>query len=106
MLLHFDADRLGQSMKRPDWVERGFVERATDEPAFLAITVKIALAQIFNPDETFRWIMKINLRHPNAMCVEKVCDLDVMPVFFAFQIVFHQDKRLLRRTTDPIKFAV
>src|SRR5436190_3515641 len=106
MLLHFDADRLRQSMKRRDLIERRFVERTTDEPAFVAMTVEIALAQIFDPDETFRWIVKINLRHPNAVRVEKVRDLHVMPVFFALQIVFHQDERLIWRATDPVKFAV
>src|SRR5881227_4070704 len=55
MLLHFDADRLRQSMKGRDLIERRFVKRATDEPAFVAITVKIALAQIFNPDQPFGW---------------------------------------------------
>src|SRR5881394_4610111 len=93
-------------MKRRDLIERRLVERAANEPAFVAITVKIALAQIFNPDQTFRWVMKINLRHPNALLVKKVRDLHVMPIFFAFQIVFHQDERLIRRTTDPIKFAI
>src|SRR5205807_7602278 len=101
-----DADRLRQRMKRRDLIERRFIERTTDEPAFVAVTVEIALAQIFDPDETFRWIVKINSRHPNAVRVEKVGDLHVMPVFFPLQIVFHQDERLLRRATDPIKFAV
>ena len=40
------------------------------------------------------------------MAVEKLCDLDVMPVFFAFQIVFNEDQPLIRRTMDSIKFAV
>src|SRR6266446_4719712 len=71
MLLHFDADRLRQRMKRRDLIERRLVERTTDEPAFVAVTVKIAHAQVFDPDETFRWIMKINLRHPNAVRVQK-----------------------------------
>src|SRR5438045_6269462 len=106
MLLHFDADRLRQSMKGRDLIERRFVKRTTDEPAFVAITVKIALAQIFNPDQTFRWVMKINLRHPNAMLVEKVRDLHVMPVFLAIQIVFTQIKRLIRRSTDTIQFEI
>jgi hypothetical protein len=33
-------------------------------------------------------------------------DLDVMPVFFALQIVFNQDQRLMRRTMDSIKLPV
>ena len=40
------------------------------------------------------------------MGVEKLRDLDVMPVFFALQIVFNEDQRLIRRTMDSIKFAV
>src|SRR5882724_9937905 len=58
MLLHFDANRLRQSMKRRDLIERRFVERAADEPTFVAITVEIVFAQIFDPDKTFRWIVK------------------------------------------------
>ena len=103
MLLHFDADRLRQSMKCRDLIERRFVERAADKPTFVAITVEIALAQIFDPDETFRRIMKINPRYANVVRIEKVGDLDVMPVFFALQIVFHQDERLIWRAMDAIK---
>src|SRR6266446_5254875 len=95
MLLHFDADRLRQSMKRRDLIERRFVEGAADKPPFVPVTVEIAFAQIFNPDEAFRWIVKINLRYANVVRIEKVRNLDVMPVFFALQIVFHQDERLL-----------
>jgi hypothetical protein len=40
------------------------------------------------------------------MRLEKLRDLDVMPVFFAFQIVFHQDKRLLARAADTVKFPI
>src|SRR5436190_22484530 len=106
MLLHFDADRLRQSMKGRDLIERRFVKRTTDEPAFVTITVEIAFAQIFDPDKTFRWIVKINLRHPNVVGIEEVRDLDIMPIFFARQIVFHQDERLVRRAMNPIKFAI
>src|SRR5436190_9137958 len=106
MLLHFDADRLRQSMECRDLIERRFVKRTADQPAFMTITVEIAFAQIFDPDETFRWIVKINLRHPNVVGIEEVRDLDIMPVFFARQIVFHQDERLVRRAMNPIKFAI
>src|SRR5437899_5066379 len=53
--------------------------------------------------------MKINLRHANAVLPEKLRDLDVMPVFFALQIIFHQDQSgscRIRTAMDPIKFPV
>src|SRR5437899_13066735 len=55
MLVQFDEDRLRQSMKRRDLIERRSVERTTDEPPFVAGTVESALAQTFDPEETFRW---------------------------------------------------
>jgi len=50
--------------------------------------------------------MKINFWHPNSMGIEKLRDLDVMPVFFALKIVFHENESLLRRALDSIKFPV
>jgi hypothetical protein len=41
----------------------------------VAIAVKIALAQIFDPDKTFRWIVKINFRGANSVDSEKFRDL-------------------------------
>jgi hypothetical protein len=38
--------------------------------------------------------------------VEKFRDLDVMPVFFALQIVFNKDQLSIRSATDSIKFPV
>ena len=37
---------------------------------------------------------------------KKLRDLDVVPIFFALEVVFDQDERLFRRTTHPIKFPV
>ena len=77
-------------------IERRVVKRTADEPVFAAITVEIAFAQVFDPNEALCWIVKINLRHANSMRVEKFRDLDVMPIFFVLQIVFDQDHRLIR----------
>jgi hypothetical protein len=38
--------------------------------------------------------------------VEKFRNLDVVPIFFALQIVFDQDQRLICRAIDSIEFAV
>jgi hypothetical protein len=38
--------------------------------------------------------------------VEKFGNLDVMPVFFALQIVFDHDQRLVRGAANSIKFPV
>ena len=54
MLLHLDANRFWQSVKRRDLIERRFVERATHQPAFIAITVEVALAKVLQPDQPFR----------------------------------------------------
>ena len=69
-------------------------------------TVEILLTQIFDPDEAFRFIVKINFRDPDSVDVEKFRDLDVMAVFVALQIVLNQDERLIRRATNPIKFSI
>ncbi|PYJ68675.1 MAG: hypothetical protein DME76_11570 [Verrucomicrobia bacterium] len=95
MLLHFHADRLGQRVQRGDLIQRRFVKHAAHQPAFLPITVEVALAQVFEPDQAFVRIVKINLRHANSVLPEKVRDGHVMPVFFPLQIVFDQDQRLL-----------
>src|SRR5205814_6904947 len=33
-------------------------------------------------------------------------DLDIMPVFFALQIVLNENQPLIRSATDPVKFPV
>jgi hypothetical protein len=38
--------------------------------------------------------------------IEKSGNLELMPIFFALQIVLNQDERLFRRATDSIKFSV
>ena len=91
MLLHFYAHRLWQTVKLHNLVERRFVERAADKPALVSITIKVALTQIFDPDQAFRRVVKINLWHADSLPVEKLRDLDVMPVLFALQIVFNED---------------
>src|SRR4029077_13297046 len=106
MVLHFCADRFRQTMKLQNFVDRRFVERAANGPALDAIAVEIALAQIFDPDEAFRRIVKINFRGPNAVGVEEFRDLDVVPIFFALQIVFNKNQSLVRIAMDSIKFAV
>ncbi len=40
------------------------------------------------------------------MGVEEFRDLDVVPIFFALQIVFNKNQSLVRIAMDPIKFAV
>ena len=106
MLLHLDANRFGQRVQRRDLIEGRFVERAAHQPAFVAITVEVALAKVFQPDQTFVSVVKVNLRHTNSVLGKKVRDRHVVAIFFPLQIVFHQNERLLRRATDPIEFAV
>src|SRR3954454_12910216 len=106
MLLHLDANRFGQCVQRRDLVEGRFVEGSAHQPGFVAVTAEVALAKIFQPDQTFSSVVKINFRHTNSMFAEEICDRHVMTIFFPLQIVFYQNERLLRRTTDPIKFAI
>ena len=88
MLLHLNASGFGQRVQRCDLIERRFVKRAPDQPALPAITVEIALPQVFNPDETLGWIVEIDLRHADSMLAEKIRDGDVMPIFFPLEVVF------------------
>src|SRR6476469_10064930 len=93
-------------MQRRDLIESRFVKSPANEPALVPIAVEIALPQILDPDKAFRRIVKINFRNPKSMGVEKLRDLDVVPVFFALQIVFNQDQLLVRGAVDSIKFSV
>src|SRR5205807_6764553 len=58
------------------------------------------------PDQTFVSVVIINSRSMNAVCLEKLRDLDVMPVLFPLEVVLYQNERLLRRATDPVEFPV
>jgi hypothetical protein len=40
------------------------------------------------------------------MRVEELRNRDVMPIFFALQVIFNQDQTLLLGTTNPIKVSV
>jgi len=93
-------------MQPGDFIQRRFVKCAAHQPAFAAVTEKVALAQILDPDQSLVRIVIINLRRVNPVGIEKFCDRDVVPVFFALQIVFHEDERLRRRAIHSIKFSV
>jgi len=54
------------------------------------------LAQVLDPDEAFRFIVKINFGDPDSVDVEEFRDLDVMPIFCALQVLLNQDERLMR----------
>src|SRR5262245_6358887 len=106
VFLHFQAHGLRQAMKFDNFIERRLVKRAADEPVVVPITVEIAHTQILDPDEAFLCIVKINSWGSNSVGIEKFCDLDVMPVFFALQIVFNKNQRLVRGTTNSIEFSI
>ncbi len=72
----------------------------------MPITVEVLRTQVLDPDEAFRFIVKINFGDPDSMELEKFRDFYVMPIFVALQIVLNQDERLIRRATNPIKFSV
>src|ERR1700682_2369232 len=90
ILLDGTPGRLGETMQLNDFFERGLVEGATHEPAFTAITPKIVLSEIFDPDQAFHGIVKINPGRTNAVLGEKLRDPDVVPVLFALEAVLHQ----------------
>ena len=83
-----------------------FIEGAAEKPAFVAVTPKIRLAEVFDPDQAFRGIVKINLRRANFVFGEKLRDLDVVAVLLAFAIVFNQDDRLVRRAAHPVELPI
>src|SRR5215831_6255968 len=106
MLLHLETNRFGQSMQDRNLIKSRLVERAAYKPAFSAVTIEIALAKIFQPDQTLDCVVKINLRNANSVLAQKIRDGHVMPVFFPLQIVLHQNERLLRGAANAIEFAV
>src|SRR6266404_2660113 len=87
-------------------IQRRFVKSAAYQPAFGAVTEEVALTQVLDPDQSLVRIVIINLRRVNPVGLEKFCDRDVVPIFFALQIVFHEDERLLRRAIHSIEFSV
>ena len=95
MLMHFHANRFRKLMKLANFVERRFIKRAANEPRFVPITEQIALAEVLQPDQTFLDIVIINSGRMNPVRLQKLRDLDVMAVFFALEIVFYQNDRLL-----------
>src|SRR5438132_14008482 len=50
--------------------------------------------------------MKINFRSSNTAGRKKFSDPDIVPVFFALEIIFDQDERLVSRTSDAIKSPI
>ena len=50
--------------------------------------------------------MKINFRSSNTAGRKKFSDADIVPVFFALEIIFDQDERLVSRTSDAIKSPI
>ena len=89
MLLHLDAERFGQRVQRRDLIQGRFVKRAAHQPAFTAIAVEIALAEVFQPDQTFVRVVKVNFRHPNSVLGKKIRDFHILTIFFPFTIVFY-----------------
>ena len=94
-------------MQLHDLIERGFVERAAHEPAFVRDNSK---DRVF-PRSSIQikpssGIVKMNLGRANPVFREKLGDRDVMPVLLALEIVLNENDRLLRRTGDTIKPSV
>jgi hypothetical protein len=87
-------------------IDGRFVECTAHQPSFVAITVEVALAKVFQPNQAFVSVVKVNLRHTNSMIAQKVRNGYIMAILFPFPIVFYQNERLLRRALDAIEFAV
>ncbi len=95
-----------QAMQTGGLIECGLIERLTHKPTLLAMTPQIDFAQIFDPDETFLRIMKVNFRHANFVFCQKLRDLDVKPVLLPLEIIFYENDCLLGGKTNPIKSAI
>src|SRR5437588_7012395 len=96
----------GETMQLHDFIEGRLVEGPAHEPAFLAVTPKIVFTEIFDPDQAFRGIMKINSGRANAVLGQELRDLNVVPVLFALEAVLNENDRLIRRAADTVKFPV
>ena len=106
IFLNREPSLFGKTMQFYDFIEGRLVEGPAHEPAFLAVTPKIVFSEIFDPDQAFRGIVKINSGRANAVLGQELCDLDVMPVLFALEAVLNENDRLLRRAADAIEFPV
>ena len=93
-------------MEFRDFLERGFVKRATHGPALGAITPQVALAQVFDPDQALRRIVKIDLRRADLMPGEKMRDVHVTLVLGLLAGVFHEHDALLAGQLDAVKLPV
>src|SRR4051794_11319488 len=58
------ADRIRRrnAMQFRDLLEGRMIEWPSRGPRLVAMTPEVVFTQIFNPDQTFVWIMKMNLR--------------------------------------------
>ena len=82
----------GQIMQLRDFIQGGLVERAADQPFVIAETEEVGFTKILDPDQAFFWVMKINFRSSNTAGRKKFSDADIVPVFFALEIIFDQDE--------------
>src|SRR5437868_7305139 len=98
--------RLWQAMQLHYLVEGRFVKCAPHDPSLVAIAEQIALAEIFNPNQAFRRIMKINLRRSNFVRLQKLRDFDVVAILFPLEVIFDQDKCLFSGTSDSIELSI
>ena len=50
--------------------------------------------------------MKVNFRRVDAVLRQEFRDADVVPVLFAFEVILHQDHRVIRARTHPVESPV
>src|SRR5262249_28100243 len=106
MLLHLNANRFGQSVERRDLIKGRFIEGAAHQPAFLTITVKVARAKVWQPDQPFVGIVNVDGRRTSSVLGKNVRDGYVVAIFCRLASIFSQNDCLLRRAPYPIEFAV
>ena len=74
-------------------VERVLIEVAPHRPRLLAVAPKIAITQVFHPNQALGFVVKINLRHAHADFRQEPRDFHVVPVLLAEVAVLRKDER-------------
>jgi hypothetical protein len=80
------------SMQDYGFIQRALIQWPADSPWLIPVAPKILLSEIFHPDQTLCFVVKIDLRNSCPNLAKKARDRDVMPVLLALISVLHQDQ--------------
>ena len=96
----------GNAVQFRDFLQRRLIVSTSHQPALVAIAPEVALAKVFDPDEAFRRVVKVDLGRAHSMGGEELRDLDVALVLGLLTRIFDEHDGLLARELDAVKFPV